>query len=114
MLLDAAERCGVSFMPTGLQGSPKMISRRAVLSIAATLAVRARAVAGDFWKDRKPEEWSPQDIQRLMNKSPWAKEVVLAYSPAGGMPEGRGGWRGRGGGGGMGGGAGMGDRDRAP
>ena len=77
-----------------------MISRRDVFAVVAAFAARGRAVAGDFWKDRKPEEWSAKDVDRLMNRSPWAKEVVLAYAPGGGIPDGRGGWNGRGGGGG--------------
>ncbi len=87
-----------------------MISRRTLLSIAASFAAPARGFAGDAWKDRKPEQWSPQDVERLITKSPWAKEVTLTYSPGGGAPGGGGGRRRGGGqwdGGGGGGGGGM-------
>jgi len=36
--------------------------------------------AGDFWKDKKPEEWSASEVQAFLGKSPWAKTVELEYN----------------------------------
>ena len=29
----------------------------------------------DFWKEKKPAEWSDKDVKRLLSNSPWAKQV---------------------------------------
>ncbi|MBI2688925.1 MAG: hypothetical protein HYX27_21695 [Acidobacteria bacterium] len=42
---------------------------RAVLSLAATLTL----AAGEFWNDKKAEEWTPQEREQLLSHSPWAK-----------------------------------------
>ena len=96
----------------------------------ALISGSALLLAGDFWQDKKPSEWTEKDIQRLETKSPWAKDasVVSNYERlaglgrrggmgdasgqlgrAGGMGGpgmGGGGWGGGGGGGGWGGGRG--------
>jgi len=80
----------------------------------------AIAAAADIWQQKPASEWSEKDCQKLMSKSPWAKDTTLAFSGGGGMMPGggmgggggRGGRRGGGGGGMMdasaGGGGGMG------
>ncbi len=30
---------------------------------------------GEFWDDKQPSEWSEKEVQRLLTKSPWAKET---------------------------------------
>ena len=86
------------------------------------------AFCADFWKAKNISEWSEKDVQKLLSKSPWAKEAAVEMgspmSGGGGRPGGGGGRRGAsgamggdasngvpgggGGGGGMGGGSGMG------
>ena len=51
--------------------------RRAVW-LAGLLALTAWA--GDFWKDKKPEEWSANEVERFLSKSPWSKTVPLVYN----------------------------------
>jgi hypothetical protein len=54
---------------------------------------------GDFWNDKPPSEWSEKEIERLLTKSPWAKEAsphmnlpgMSGPDGGGGMPGGRGG-----------------------
>jgi hypothetical protein len=92
-----------------------MISRRnAILTgLGSAVTITTRALAGEFWNDKQPAEWSEKDVQRLLTRSPWAKEVAvqmnLSAMPGGGGPGleagGGGGGMGRGGGG-MGGGPG--------
>jgi hypothetical protein len=56
-------------------------------------------VSADVWS-KKPSEWSDKDIQRILTRSPWAKEATVALNQAGGgMDSAPGGGRG----GGMGG-----------
>jgi hypothetical protein len=38
------------------------------------------AWAGDFWKDKKPEQWSGSEVETFLSKSPWSKTVALEYN----------------------------------
>jgi hypothetical protein len=82
-----------------------------VLSGASIAALRPLAAGNsDFWEKKQPSEWSNEEIDRLITKSPWAKEVNAQYAPGqangGGYPDGGGypggGYPGGGGGGGRG------------
>jgi hypothetical protein len=86
------------------------------MNIKITLAAVGTAFllcAADAWKNPDYTQWSTEDVQKVLTKSPWAKETTISMG-AGGYPgAGRGGSRrGGGGGGGMGdmggGGGGMG------
>lgn len=95
------------------KGNPIMITRRIAilgLGFGPTLATWGFA-PGEFWNDKQPSEWSEKDIQRLLTKSPWAKEATAEMNlPNMGGPEGGGG-RGGGMSGGRMGGPGMGGPD---
>ena len=39
--------------------------------------------AADFWQTKPYTEWNDKDTQKLLNSSPWAREVEL---PMGGGP----------------------------
>jgi hypothetical protein len=104
------------------------LTRRRVLLLAAGAGLPSwsRLYAGDseFWNKKDPSEWSREEIDKLTNKSPWAKEVTASTpqytDPNGGTGTGSGtgypgggtGYPGAGtgypGGGGMGGRGGMG------
>lgn len=94
-----------------------MTATKIVLSFASTAAFLA---AADIWQQKPASEWSEKDCQKLVTKSPWAKESTLAFAggsgpgPGGGMGGGRGGRGGRGGGGGGGGMGGMGGGGMPP
>jgi hypothetical protein len=97
-----------------------------LLAAGAGLPSWSRLYAGDseFWNKKDPSEWSREEIDKLTNKSPWAKEVTASTpqytDPNGGTGTGSGtgypgggtGYPGAGtgypGGGGMGGRGGMG------
>jgi len=53
--------------------------------------------AEDAWK-KDSAQWSDQDINQILNDSPWSKQVSVSMGMTGGQPGGGGG-RGRGGGG---------------
>jgi hypothetical protein len=74
-----------------------MISRRSSFFVIPA--------GSEFWNTKPPADWSPEEIQRLLTNSPWAKEAVVEmnFSAAGhsgamgGMSRGRqGGMRGAG------------------
>jgi hypothetical protein len=33
--------------------------------------------AGDFWNEKQPDQWAEKDVQRLLTKSPWAKDAAV-------------------------------------
>ncbi len=35
--------------------------------------------AKEFWNDKKPEDWTAEEVALLLNKSPWAKEAAISY-----------------------------------
>lgn len=67
------------------------------------LGSAAILLAGEFWQDKQPSEWTDKDVQRLETKSPWAKEASASFERGQmgggrmGMPGGMGGGMGRGG-----------------
>jgi hypothetical protein len=69
------------------------------------LASRYAFAASDFWNKKAPTDWTPQEIEVLKTKSPWAKKVHGEMAGGGGGNRGGGGG-GMGGGGGRGGGGG--------
>jgi hypothetical protein len=51
--------------------------RRAILGIGLGTSLAAWGFApGESWNDKQPSQWSEKDIERLLTKSPWAKEVT--------------------------------------
>ena len=64
-----------------------LISRRFLLRLAgAGVAIwPLRASNGEFWNRKAPPEWTSEEIDRLITKSPWAKTVKAQYA-AGGYP----------------------------
>ncbi len=84
-----------------------MITRRnAILALALGSGFVAWGLPpGDFWNDKQPGEWAEKDVQRLLTKSPWAKDatVELNFGDMGGPGMGPAGMDGPGGFGGPGG-----------
>jgi len=74
-----------------------MLNRRDFMYFgSATLALRPLAAgSSEFWDKKPPSEWSSVEIDRLLTKSPWAKEATTQYtqepmsSQGGGYPTGR-------------------------
>ena len=56
--------------------------RRLFLMTGAGVAIRSlSAGTSDFWEKHPPSEWTNEEIDRLLTKSPWAKEVNAQYAP---------------------------------
>jgi hypothetical protein len=54
------------------------LSRRELLILA--LAARLHASDSDFWNKKPPTDWTPEEIDRLLKDSPWAKEITPTYT----------------------------------
>ena len=54
------------------------LNRREILALA--LAARLNASDSDFWNTKPPADWTPEEIERLLRASPWAKEVTPTYT----------------------------------
>jgi len=75
-----------------------MLTRRNFLYCSsAALALRPLAAgSSEFWDKKPPSEWSSVEIDRLLTKSPWAKDATTQYtqepmsSQGGGYPNGGG------------------------
>ena len=44
------------------------------------MAARLRASDADFWNRKPPMDWTPEEIDRLLSVSPWAKEITPTYT----------------------------------
>jgi hypothetical protein len=90
-------------------------SRRMFLLAGAGVAawLPLPAATGEFWNKKAPADWTSEEIDRLITKSPWAKQIKAQYAsgttpdngtgtgggyPGGGYPGGGGGYPGGGGG----------------
>jgi hypothetical protein len=52
-------------------------------------AARLCAAVKEFWDDKFPEDWSKDEIDRLLNNSPWAQKASVVFN---GGPGGAGGY----------------------
>jgi hypothetical protein len=52
------------------------ISRRAFVT-GLGFAAAAYGSAKDFWNDKKPSEWTEDEVQQMLTKSPWAKDASI-------------------------------------
>src|SRR4051794_39942368 len=63
---------------------PPLWTRRSMVLLAgagiASLG-RLNATGGDFWDKKPPSQWDSEQIEKLLNKSPWAKEVTAQMIP---------------------------------
>ena len=86
-------------------------SRRRMLELAG-LGLAAwlplDAATADFWNKKAPGDWTSEEIDRLITKSPWAKPIKAQYASGAGNSGDGGGYPGGGQGGGYPGGGGMG------
>ncbi len=90
-----------------------MLTRREAIRVALGIPAGLSAIsawafaAKEFWETKPSSEWSSEEVDRMLTKSPWAKEAVVSFNGGrGGFGSGDGttGRRGGIGGGGIGGG----------
>ncbi len=67
--------------------------KRVIFKLAPILMVCAiPLIADDFWNKKQPDQWSAEEVQRLLSDSPWAAHAKVSYEAGGGRqgsPEGR-------------------------
>jgi hypothetical protein len=79
-----------------------MLTRRNAIRLALGVPAISAAIpawafsAKEFWESKPSSEWNADELERMITKSPWAKEASVAYNG------GPGGLGGNGNGGGMG------------
>lgn len=56
--------------------SQKACSRRAFV-VGLGFAASAYGWAKDFWNDKKPSDWTEDEVQQMLTKSPWAKDASI-------------------------------------
>ena len=60
-------------------------TRRTILFLGPAAAVgswvRLTAKESKFWNIKDPSEWSSEEIDRLITRSPWAKEIKASIAP---------------------------------
>jgi hypothetical protein len=70
-----------------------MLTRRSLFLLTGAGAAGLREMAAgssEFWDKKPPSEWTNVEIDRLLTKSPWAKDASTQYAP--GQASGRGGY----------------------
>jgi hypothetical protein len=50
-------------------------------SIFLNLSAAAITLAADFWQQKPPDKWSPQECKKLLSKSPWAMDAPVTGNP---------------------------------
>jgi hypothetical protein len=78
------------------------LTRRGLLMLAGGAGVQSRfrlyAAISDFWNKKEPAEWSSEEIDKLVTKSPWARQVTASSAAMSRQYGGNGGSGGNGGG----------------
>jgi hypothetical protein len=59
-----------------------MMTRRNAVLMGLGLSAAASAWAKDFWSDQKPADWTEDEVQQMLTKSPWAKDASIYDSAA--------------------------------
>jgi len=52
-----------------------------VLAGTGVFGIRLYGADTDFWNKKNPSEWTDEEIQRLLTKSPWAKQASTIVEP---------------------------------
>src|SRR6478752_2847002 len=78
-----------------------MLTRRGVMRFALGLPVMSAAMPAwaygskEFWEAKPSSEWNADEIERMITKSPWAKEASVSFNGGPGGFGGNGGGSGR-------------------
>src|SRR5688572_20217549 len=72
-----------------LKGDPGMGQRskswvRIALCCIAVLALTSMVFGQEFWVKKDFKQWNQKEVEKMLNDSPWAKDVTVATSAPGG------------------------------
>jgi hypothetical protein len=59
----------------------KNLKRKIILAAGAIACLAVCVWATEPWKNADFEKWSAKDVDRILNNSPWAKQITIPYSP---------------------------------
>src|SRR5690242_15562166 len=63
-----------------------MLTRRDAIRVALGIPAAIGVIpawafaAKEFWETKPPSEWSSEEADRMLTKSPWAKEAAVSYN----------------------------------
>jgi hypothetical protein len=61
------------------------MTRREILMLPFAAVPVFASAANEFWNEKKPEDWTKDEVQEMLTKSPWAKEAAVSvFGGAGG------------------------------
>jgi hypothetical protein len=55
------------------------MTRRTALMLGLAGSLAPAYGAKEFWNEKKPLDWTNEEIDLLLSKSPWAKEAAISY-----------------------------------
>jgi hypothetical protein len=55
------------------------MTRRTAILIGLTSGFAPAFAPKEFWNEKQPSDWTGEEIELLLNKSPWAKEAAVSY-----------------------------------
>jgi hypothetical protein len=61
-----------------------------VLAGSGVFGIQLYGADTDFWSKKDPSEWTDEEVQRLLTKSPWAKQASTIPEPGRGSSSGAG------------------------
>jgi hypothetical protein len=59
----------------------KNLKRKIILAAGAIACLAVCVFATEPWKNADFEKWSAKDVDRILNNSPWAKQITIPYAP---------------------------------
>jgi hypothetical protein len=70
-------------LKTSVREIPKRVNlkRKAILAASAFGLLAVCVWATDPWKNPDYEKWLAKDVDKILNNSPWAKQITVPYSP---------------------------------
>ncbi|MGA3202708.1 MAG: hypothetical protein ABSF12_09460 [Bryobacteraceae bacterium] len=61
------------------------MTRRDILMLPFAAAPLLASPASEFWNEKTPENWTDEEVQTMLTKSPWAREAAVSvFGGAGG------------------------------
>lgn len=57
-------------------------NRRELVVLAGMLLIRPRLQAEQPWEGRRPQDWTPSDVQTILDRSAWASAASVEVTPA--------------------------------
>lgn len=55
------------------------MTRRTALTLGLAGGFALAYPGKEFWNEKKPSDWTAEEINLLLNKSPWAKDATISY-----------------------------------